>query len=89
MHLRLYKHFTVHNPHNVIEVTLQLKLVFGLQYPEGKSLAQFYLMKLLTLRLVFEPFVNQLHDVELTNNFFLQNSATAHTTRTTINYLDR
>jgi hypothetical protein len=69
---------------------VQLKLVFRIQYPEGESLPRSSLIKLLTFqryqRLLLEPFINQLNDVELTNDCFQQDSATAHNARMKINY---
>jgi hypothetical protein len=54
----------------------------------GELLARFTLMQLLTLyQKLLEPCINQLDDVELTNIISPQD-ATAHTTRTTINYLE-
>jgi hypothetical protein len=37
-------------------------------------------------RPLLEQFLNQLDDVELTNRYFQQDSATAHAASTTINY---
>jgi hypothetical protein len=39
-------------------------------------------------RLLVDPFLNQLGDIELTNGYYQQDSATAHTARATINYLE-
>jgi hypothetical protein len=66
---------------------IKLKLV--LQGLKRELLAQSALIKLALKyqRLLLQPFVNQLDDVQLTNDYFRQDTATAHTSRTTINYL--
>jgi hypothetical protein len=39
-------------------------------------------------RILLEPFMNQLVEAEVTNGTFQQDSSTAHSARTTINYLE-
>jgi hypothetical protein len=39
-------------------------------------------------RILLESFMNQLEETEVTNGTFQQDLSTAHTARTTINYLE-
>jgi hypothetical protein len=57
---------------------IQLKLVFASQHPEGAIIATIFFNTQRYQRLLLGPFINNLDDVELTNGYFQQDSATAH-----------
>jgi hypothetical protein len=88
-----YRTWSDHNPHNIIQVPLHpLKIGVWVAMSRRRIIGPIFFHETINAeryrRLLVDPFLNQLDDIELTNGYYQQDSATAHTARATINYLE-
>jgi hypothetical protein len=89
-----YRTWSAHNPHNENQVPLHpLKIGEWVAMSRRRINGPIFFHETIInaeryRRLLINPFLNQLDDIELTNSYYQQDSATAHTARATINYLE-
>lgn len=87
-----YRTWATENPHNFVETSLHpIKIGVWVAMSRRRIIGPIFFHETINAdryqRLILQPFMDQLHDDEQTLGYFQQDGATAHTARTTIQFL--